>query len=168
MTQAVRNLQIMLRKISDGDSRILPLIPDGVYGVNTHASVRSFQEAFGLPVTGEADYATWTAVAKEYTKILPMWNPPVIQPVWHPGQTVDVSDYHDHLHLVQAMLIVLSKYYAELTPPQVTGTLDVQTEAGLKWVQRAAGLEEIGALNARTWHALNVLYRITAEKMHNA
>ena len=168
MTQAVRNLQIMLRTISDGDSRVLPLIPDGIYGANTHASVRSFQEAFGLPVTGEADYATWTAVATAYTRILPEWSMPVTKPIWFPGQTIQPGDYSDHLHLAQAMLVVLSKYYGELSPPQVTGTLDAKTEAGLKWVQRAAGLEENGALNTRTWHVLNDLYRITAEKMHNA
>lgn len=157
----VRSLQTMLRQISDADPRVLPLIPDGFYGANTYASVRSFQEAYGLPVTGEADLPTWEAIVEVHNRILPEIMPPTTQPVWFPGQSVQPGDYNIHLYLVQAMLLALSRYYPELEAPQVTGTLDAVTERDLKWIQRAAGLPETGILNTLTWHTLNGLYRTT-------
>ena len=41
----------------------IPLInPDGIYGAETRDAVREFQRTHGLPVTGEIDYQTWTAL----------------------------------------------------------------------------------------------------------
>ena len=157
----VISLQTMLRQISDADPSVLPLIPDGYYGPNTYASVRSFQEAYGLPPTGSVDLPTWRAIVDVYNRILPESLPPVTQPVWFPGQSVQPGDFNIHLYLVQAMLAALSRYYPELEAPEVSGTLDPVTERDLKWVQRAAGLPETGVLNTLTWHALNGLYRTT-------
>ena len=58
----VRSLQTMLRHISEEDTRILPLIPDGVFGGNTYASVRSFQQTYQLPDTGAVDSSTWNSI----------------------------------------------------------------------------------------------------------
>ena len=158
----VLSLQTMLRRISDSDARILPLIPDGYYGPNTIASVRSFQEAYSLPVTGSVDQQTWDSIVSAYTRVLPEQTAPVTQPLWFPGQSVQPGESNIHLYLVQAMLLALSQYYPDLTPPdQVNGTLDASTEQGLRWIQRAAGLPETGVLNTLTWHALNDLYRTT-------
>ena len=42
----------------------IPLInPDGIYGAETRDAVREFQRTHGLPVTGEIDYQTWTALS---------------------------------------------------------------------------------------------------------
>lgn len=152
----------MLRLISDSDSRILPLIPDGYFGPNTIASVRSFQEAYGLPVTGSVDQQTWDTITDAYGRALQEQTPPVTQPLWFPGQSVRPGEANVHLYLVQAMLLALSKYYPDLTPPdQVNGTLDNTTVESLRWLQRAADLPETGVLNTLTWYALNGLYRTT-------
>ena len=157
----VISLQTMLRQISDHDSRILPVIPDGLYGPNTYASVRSFQEAYGLPVTGQADIVTWNAVAEAHRSILPERGIPSIQPFWFPGRSIQPGETSVHLYLVQAMLLVLSAYFPELEAPAVDGILNPLTQRDLQWIQEKAGLEQSGALNTLTWHALNSLYRIT-------
>lgn len=50
-----------------------PAIPkvdaDGVYGPRTEASVRKFQEVFGLPQTGKVDYRTWYKISEVYVGV---------------------------------------------------------------------------------------------------
>ena len=51
--QPIRSLQTMLRAIAHTDSRIPPLVPDGIYGVNTTAAVREFQRQYDLPAAAD-------------------------------------------------------------------------------------------------------------------
>ena len=156
----IRSLQTMLRQISEYDSRILPVIPDGFYGRSTYASVRSFQQAFDLPDTGETDAATWNSIVEAHDQILPEIQAPVIIPVWPTERSVKPGEANHHLVLAQAMLWALSGFFPALKPPSVNGRLDSTTEAGLRWLQQAANLPSSGALDAPTWHVLNGLYRI--------
>lgn len=155
----VYSLQTMLRQISDFDSRVLPVVPDGFYGANTQASVRSFQQVYGLPVTGEVDEATWNAIVRTHDLALRERIMPSIEPLWFPGQSIEPGEENIHLLLVQAILVALAGYYPELKAPTVNGILDPITEQDLKWVQKAAGLPQTGVLNTLTWHALTGLYR---------
>ncbi len=135
----IRSLQTMLRHLSDDDPRILPLIPDGFYGPNTHSSVRSFQEVYGLPVTGRTDHDTWPAIANAYGLL------PAREPL--------------HVSLAQAQLAALARHYPAVTAPQTHGVLDTHTKNGLRWVQKAAGLPETGGWDHRTRYALEGLFR---------
>lgn len=160
----VYSLQTMLRQISDADPRVLPVIPDGQYGRNTYASVRSFQQAYGMPPTGIADLPTWDAIVQAHNRVLPELISPVIRPLWISGKSVLPGECNIHIHLVQGALIALAKLYPEITPPQVTGCLDPVTADGLRWVQRLSDLPQNGILNTATWHALNGLYRVAVGK----
>ena len=62
----VGNLQTMLRLLSQGDSAIAPVAPDGIFGRCTLRSVTDFQRAFSLPVTGTVDDAIWRALVAAY------------------------------------------------------------------------------------------------------
>lgn len=157
----VYSLQTMLRQISDFDSRVLPVVPDGYFGPSTIASVRSFQQAYGLPVTGDVDEGTWNTIVRVHNMARAERNMPNIQPLWFPGQSIEPGEENVHLLLVQAMLTALSRYYPELEAPRLTGILDPVTEQDLKWIQQSADLPRTGALNTLTWHALTGLYRIT-------
>lgn len=157
----VQSLQTMLRHIADADSRVLPLIPDGYYGPNTYASVLSFQQAYGLPETGQVDPETWDRIVAIHDMVFPNRVPPVTSPIWSAGQVIEPGQSNNHLYLVQAMLTVLAKFFPTLEAPPINGVLDPSTAAGLRWLQRASGLPETGALNTATWHSLNNLYRVT-------
>ncbi len=156
----ILSLQTMLRQISDFDNRILPVVPDGLYGPSTYASVRSFQETYGLPVTGEVDQQTWETIVRAWEAILPERVQPRTEPLWFPGQTVLPGEENNHLYIVQAMLLVLSKFYPELSAPPVDGILNPATQQDLQWIQSKTGLPETGNLNTLTWQALNSLYRV--------
>lgn len=161
ITRPILSLQTMLRSISQTDSRVLPVIPDGQYGSNTFASVRSFQEAYGLPPTGEADLTTWNTVVSVYESIIPSITNPSTTPAWNIGRSVQPGQFNYHLYLVQAMLAALSDFFPDLQKPGVNGTLDSTTQQGLKWLQAASGLQQTGALDTQTWNYLNALYRTT-------
>ena len=156
----VRSLQTMLRHISEEDIRILPLIPDGVFGGNTYASVRSFQQTYQLPDTGTVDSSTWDAIVSVHNQLLPTRFSPGILPVWPSGNCILPGEANDHIFLIQAMLAAISRYFSTQTAPSLTGTLDEATENGLRWVQSAGGLTATGALDTTTWHYLTALYRI--------
>ena len=42
---------------------------DGIYGPATENAVRKFQSVFGLPVTGDVDYATWYKISEIYVGV---------------------------------------------------------------------------------------------------
>lgn len=66
---SVRMIQRQLNAIS----RNYPLIPkvaeDGLYGENTAAAVRQFQQIFSLPVTGEVNFPTWYQISDIYVAV---------------------------------------------------------------------------------------------------
>ena len=66
----IRELQTYLREISNAYSDVRPVYPDGVYGKSTAGAVSDYQQIKGLPVTGEADLATWEAIADDYYDIM--------------------------------------------------------------------------------------------------
>lgn len=126
----IYSLQTMLRVLSQGDSRILPVVPDGLYGPNTYAAVRSYQEVSALPPTGIVDYTTWMRIISDY----------------------NASDLFRSVptrpEIAQTMLSVISEYYPEL-----------KGDSGLKLIQAASGLPQNGLLTPKTVQVLNALYQ---------
>lgn len=155
----VSSLQTMLRLISETDARILPIIPDGIYGANTYASVLSFQDAYGLPLTGEADNLTWDAIVRAHDRAVTQTLSPTLSPLWSTSRTVEPGQFNYHIYLIQAMLAALSDIFQQLTIPELSGILDETTQQGLRWIQSVSGLSQTGALDTATWNHLNALYR---------
>lgn len=67
--QKVAHVQEQLNAISSVYSAIPRIIPDGIYGPATAASVRVFQSVFGLPQTGVIDFATWYKISHIYVAV---------------------------------------------------------------------------------------------------
>lgn len=162
MTQPtpIFTIQNMLREISRFHPEVLPVIPDGVFGRHTYASVRSFQSYIGLPQTGIIDQNTWDAITKTHAQDYPSRSSPQIFPIWNITSAILPGQYNNHIYLVQAMLTALSTVFPALEASSLTGVLDQPTEQGLQWIQNASGRTETGILDAETWHDLTGLYRI--------
>lgn len=62
---------------------------DGIYGPETAASVRRFQQVWGLPVSGTVDRATWEALAEEM--VLPVAARPTEAPQGALSIVIDVN-----------------------------------------------------------------------------
>ena len=155
----IQNLQTMLRTISQTDPRVLPVIPDGIYGSNTFASVLSFQSSRGLAQTGEVDRNTWDAIVATYDEAAPLLTLPGTTPAWSIGQSVQPGQFNYHIYLVQAMLAALSDFFPEFPTPALSGVLDDATQNGLRFIQAASSLPQTGVLDSATWYYLNGLYR---------
>lgn len=67
--QKVRQLQEQLNVIANAYPAVPKINVDGVYGPSTAATVRKFQQVFGLPATGITDYATWYEVSEIYVGV---------------------------------------------------------------------------------------------------
>ena len=66
----VRELQDYLAKISTRYPSIPHLATDGIFGPETTASVRAFQELNQLSPTGRVDRITWETIVAVYTRIV--------------------------------------------------------------------------------------------------
>lgn len=71
--EAVQKVQNEINVINGNYPGIPKILPaDGVFGSNSQASIRKFQEVFSLPITGIVDFATWYKISYIYVAISKM------------------------------------------------------------------------------------------------
>lgn len=155
VNQPIRSLQTMLRVIAESDSSYQSLVPDGIYGSDTSDAVAQFQRNHGLPVTGITDQSTWEHIAARYrdarTDTVPAEE---IGIIFNPGQPIRRGERNHNLHLVQAMLAVLSEVYLSVSEPSCAGVLDIATESSVASFQALSGLPVTGEVDKVTWKHL--------------
>ncbi len=115
---------------------------DSVFGPRTTASVRAFQQAKGLEVTGAVDRDTWQALSAEPQVASPV---PVKQ-----DSVLSRGSRGSDVQLLQERLT--AKGYL---PGPVDGILGSRTLTALHEFQIAQGLETSNQVNQQTWKALN-------------
>lgn len=159
----VESLQHMLRVLAQGDERLVPVIPDGTYSQNTMAAVTAFQRRYGLPVTGVTDQATWDKIVEAYHDERVHQEPaePILI-ILNPRQVLRAGEHNHHVHLVQAILLVLSDVYPNIPKVEVNGTMDGPTVDAVKKFQGMCGLPETGDVDKRTWQYLAKHYSLAA------
>ena len=67
--QNVYQIQKQLARIAKAYPAIPSIVPDGIYGPKTKATVEKFQAVFGLPVSGVVDYNTWYEISNIYVAV---------------------------------------------------------------------------------------------------
>ena len=67
--ESVQMIQRQLNAISNNFPAIPKVAVDGVYGAETQAAVRTFQEIFNLPVTGDVNFGTWYQISNIYVAV---------------------------------------------------------------------------------------------------
>lgn len=165
--QPIRSLQTMLRVISKATGTIPTVVPDGIYGPDTISSVSAFQAAYGLPITGITDQATWEAIVKEYEPALIIVEAPVpLEIILAPGQVLQIGDNGPYVYLIQSLLIWLAKDHAVIPPPDHNGNYDQATYDAVAAFQQLAGLNSTGQVDRITWRFLSKHYTLNAH--HNS
>ncbi|MBC8570793.1 peptidoglycan-binding domain-containing protein [Zongyangia hominis] len=160
--QPIRSLQTMLRIISQYDSAVSAVIPDGIYANDTVTSVSSFQKRHGLPVTGEADHDTWYSIAEEHRRALVEVGPAEpVNPIFQKSQVIRPLEVNDHLYMIHGMLLAIGEHYPTLPRVSCNNVHDEASIAAARWLQVRAGIEPVGDINRSTWRYLARLYRIT-------
>ena len=150
-------LQVALNRISQNYPAI-PKIPavDGVFGSRTAATVRAFQEIFGLTADGIVGPATWYEVVRLYTAVtslseLRSEGQQFYAINWTAPNALQVGDSGEKVRQLQYMLSVLSSYIPEVPPVAVDGIFGSQTRAAVLAAQRRFNLPETGNVDLLTW-----------------
>lgn len=159
----IRSLQTMLRVTLRMDEKAPTIIPDGIFGNNTVAAVKYFQQGNRLPVTGVVDNATWDKLVEAYEAALIEHAPAApLLIVLQPGQVIRAGEWNYHLFLIQAMLAVLARIYTNFPQVPVSGVLDTQTGKSISYFQEIAGLPVTGEVDKKTWKYLANHYALAA------
>lgn len=166
--QPIRSLQTMLRTIASVEPRQLNVMPDGIYGSQTAAAVRSFQRRQGLNPTGVVDQATHERIVQEYERAyLEAEKAQPVQITLEPGQVLRRGEQNNHIYLVQSMLTVMHLLDPQIPAPPHTGILDPATAESVAAFQTFAGLPPTGEIDKRTWKDLALYYTLAADQLEN-
>ncbi len=160
-TAYVKELQRRLRLLSHMDDRYLSVAVDGVYGPNTTAAVRAFQQAVGLSPSGTADERTVRALGELYHDYVQLTaDPRAICPFPSPYFVMREGEHSTAVLVLQAMLTEICAPYTTLTPPVPSGVFDETTLACIKRWQTVLGLPENGEVDRFCWDRLADVYNM--------
>ncbi len=150
-------VQASLNRIAQNYPAI-PKVPavDGIFGSRTEASVRAFQEIFGLTPDGIVGPATWYELVRLYTGVnslseLRSQGQQFYAINWSAPNTLASGSTGDNVRHLQYMLAVLSEYIPEIPPVTVDGIYGPATRAAVIAAQRRFGLPESGSVDPATW-----------------
>lgn len=150
-------LQVALNRIAQNYPAI-PKIPavDGIFGSQTEATVRAFQQIFGLTPDGIVGPATWYEMVRLYTGVtnlseLRSQGQQFYAINWAAPNSLQVGDTGEKVRQLQYMLSILSQYIASIPPLTVDGIFGQGTRAAVLAAQRRFGLPETGSVDAATW-----------------
>lgn len=153
-------LQVSLNRISQNYPAI-PKIPDvdGIFGSQTEAAVRAYQQIFGLSPDGVVGPATWYNIVRRYTAVtrlseLRSQGQQFYAINWSPPSTLQIGSTGDKVRQLQYMLSVLSAYIQSIPPVSVDGVYGQATRAAVLAFQRRYQLPETGTVGQTTWDTL--------------
>lgn len=154
---AVRAFQYYLAVIGAYYQSVLPLHITGEYNAETAASVRSFQQTYGLPQTGIADRRTWNDIYRAYAGILTS-NPPQNCARLYPNELLREGITSENVRILQQYLTFISQYDENIRPVSDTGYFGPLTKAAVQAFQHEYGLTANGQVGPVTWDAISGVY----------
>ncbi len=152
----VRELQYYLNVVAYFNNA-LPSIPiDGIFGPQTTAAVRAFQQFYGLPVDGIVGEQTWNTLQDVYQGIRASLSEGYQgqRAKIFPGELLLEGSEGQNVRDLQTYLSLIGKTYTSLPEIPITGYYGTQTAAAVRAFQKAFGIEETGVVSAVTWSAI--------------
>ncbi len=153
-------VQTELNRISQNYPAIPKLATvDGIYGSRTEASVRAFQEIFGLEADGVVGKATWYALVRLYTAVtrlseLRSQGQRFYSISWEYPNSPQLGSTGEKVRHLQYMLSVLANYIPQIPDITVDGIFGTRTQEAVLAAQRYFGLPQTGVVNAATWEEI--------------
>ena len=152
-------VQTSLNRIAQNYPAIPKVSPvDGIFGPQTEAAVKAFQQIFSLDPDGIVGRATWYQIVRVYVAVLKLAE------LQSEGQEFFfIQEYPEFLSLgdtgvlveqLQYMLSVLSSFLPQVPDPGMSGIFDNATLDAVRGFQRYAGLPVTGSVGEATWDAI--------------
>ena len=161
LAQPVRSLQYMLRRLSAVYGFLPQLVTDGIFGERTLEAVMLFQRELHPPVTGVMDRGTWNAIRDLWDQVERQISPTnALRGFPSEGTRVEPGEEKEYMILPQTMFQILSRHLNGITEGPTRGIHDQTSVDNVRWLQHAAGLEENGVMDRRTWEMLVRLYEV--------
>ena len=150
-------IQTELNRISQSYPAIPKINPvDGIFGVQTEAAVRRFQEIFNLTPDGIVGRATWYALVRIYIAVTSLAElrsdgQRFYANSWALTDPIEFGDRGIKVEHLQYMLSVLAAYIPEIPSVTVDGVFGNATRNAVIAAQRRFGLPQTGIVNYDTW-----------------
>lgn len=161
LSNPVRSLQHMLRRLSGRYEFLPPLAVDGIFGERTLEAVMLFQRELAPPVTGVVDQRTWNAIRDAWVDLERASAPPRTVRIF-PGEGYQVQPGASGgaMVLPQAMFQLLSRRLEGIARGEADGVHGDASVQNTLWLQELAQLEQTGVMDQRTWDMLSRLYEV--------
>ena len=150
-------IQTELNRISQN----YPAIPkisrvDDIFGAQSEAAVRKFQEVFNLTPDGIVGPATWYALVRYYVAVtslaeLRSQGQRFYANSWAVTDPIEEGDRGIKVEHLQYMLSVLAAYIPQIPRINIDGIFGPATRNAVTAAQRRFGLPETGIVDPRTW-----------------
>lgn len=156
----VVTIQTELNRISQSYPAIPKISPvDGIFGAQTEAAVRRFQEVFNLEPDGIVGNATWYALVRIYVAVtslaeLRSEGQRFYANSWANSDPIEPGDRGIKVEHLQYMLSVLSAYIPEIPALTIDGVFGNATRNAVLAAQRRFGLSQTGIVDYTTWEEI--------------
>lgn len=160
----VKIIQTELNRIAEN----YPAIPhiayeNGVFGVDTEAAVRKFQEIFSLNQTGTVDKPTWYKIKQYYVGVkglsdLISEGVSVEEATVPYAETLRIGTQGVQVRTIQYYLNVLAYFNGNLISPPTDGIYGESTAQAVRQYQQYYGLPVTGEVDLNTWVSITGTY----------
>ena len=132
----------------------LPPIPiTGFFGEFTRDAVFSFQNTYGLPVTGVVDANVFNRIEQVYNTVvseLPAnYQSAIGEP--YPGRFLVEGDRGESVRIIQGYLNKIGQNVEQIPVIEADGIFGVRTKAAVIALQQYLGIEQTGAIGPVEW-----------------
>ena len=153
-------IQYYLQVIGAYYKDVMPVEQTGTYDEQTANSVRSFQQVFGLPMTGTVDERTWEDLYRAYAGIVE--NVPINlegeNAVLFPGTVLTEGMTSEYVRVLQEYLAYISQSYPSIPTVTPTGFFGPVTRNAVTAFQQMFGYPVTGSVGAGLWDAISDMY----------
>lgn len=144
-------------------------LPEGTYNAETARAVRTFQQVFGLPVTGTVDEDTWYRIIYIYNAVKKLGEleseGEELQSGAYPGNEVKRGERGPNVLRLQWYnnAIARSGQFPTAQVIDLDGIFDTETENAIRVLQGILGLPQTGVVDKASWDAITTLYNEVGE-----
>lgn len=161
----VKTIQQQLNRIADAYPSI-PKIndPDGIFGAQTEAAVKRFQNIFNLAQDGIVGKSTWYRIKNVYNGVKKLAELTAenltfdeVEPIYPSLLKEGMSG--DYIKTLQYYLNIVAYFYPQIPNINVDGYFGPKTKEAVIAFQEMFGLVPDGIVGRDTWKALSSAYK---------